>query len=92
MRRRPAYAVLNEHEILRIVKLPSGSHGVVFDRHVFSDPGEWGVVLADAIRDIAKGCAPVGALRHEDPLTEPQEEAIRRLLNLLTSELEPYLP
>lgn len=79
------------HEILSIVRLRSGRVGVVFDRHAFSDPGEWGVVLADAIRDIAKGCAPVGALRHEDPLTKPQEVAIRRLLDLLTSELGPYL-
>lgn len=79
-------------EILRIVKLPSGDVRVSFDARAFPEPGHWGVVLADAIRDIAKGCAPVGALRHEDPLTAPQEVAIRRLLDLLASELSAYLP
>jgi len=79
-------------EILKIVKLPDGNIRISFDRHAFSDPGEWGVVLADAIRDIAKGCAPIGALRHEDPLTAPQEEAVRRLLELLAAELHPYVP
>ena len=79
-------------EILRIVKLPSGDVRVSFDPRAFTEPGPWGVVLADAIRDIAKGYAEPGVLRHGDPLTEPQARAARRLLELLTAELEPYMP
>lgn len=89
--KRPA-SQLSEASVLRIVKLLDGSMGISFDAQAFPEPGHWGVVLADAIRDIAKGYAPLGALRHEDPLTEPQADAARRLLELLTAELEPYMP
>lgn len=82
---------LQPGEILRIVRLVNGNLRVSFDPQAFPEVGHWGIVLADAIRDIAKGTAPLGALRHGEPLTEPQEAAIRRLLELLTSELGAYM-
>lgn len=74
-------------QILSVDRKADGDVVVSFDRRVYEDPAAWGVILADVVRDLAKGSAPIGALRHGDALTEPQQQAALRILELFDAEL-----
>ena len=75
--------------ILRVFQKDDGGVVVTVDPQAFSDPGEWGVVLADVVRDLAKSMdAPLAELKHGERLTEPQRKAAARLLELFHAELQ----
>jgi len=82
-------AILPSHRpLLLAVECAEVSGTVVrLARRAFDDPGAWGCVLADIVRDVAKSTSGPGLLKHGEPMTAPQRRTAVRMLELFRLEL-----